>query len=303
MTQRRLSTALAVATMCSALIPAAVAGASTPPSSDAGGQDPYCAAHLALEAATSNDDQSASDAAVEAAKAAAPPVVAAAIDVAVAESPGPEDSFPSPEFNEAYGTIVQYVRDHCGFNELSILAQDYSFGGIGGEVAAGPTVIELDNEGTEYHEIIMFRRNEGVTESVDELMALPDDEVFGKITFAAAATAAPGTIGYGVTDLTPGDYIGLCFIPQGSTPDAVAEMMAESSVPGDSTMTMPAGSEPVGTDGGGEGGFGPPHFMLGMVVEFTVVEGGTTDTGSMVPMDHTSTSMDMTDTTGTTEAA
>ena len=41
---------------------------------------------------------------------------------------------------------------------------------------AGITVVRLDNQADEYHEIILIRRNEGTTESLDELLALPEDE-------------------------------------------------------------------------------------------------------------------------------
>ena len=54
---------------------------------------------------------------------------------------------------------------------------------------------------------------------------------------------------------------------------------------------MAASSAPEGSVPVSSAPKGPPHFTLGMDVEFTVVEGGaaTTDTGSM-----TMTSMDMT---------
>jgi hypothetical protein len=287
MNNRRAATALAIGVVVAGMIPAMVSEASSPPSSD-GSDTAYCDAHLALEEAASGDG-SAMGAAVAEAMAAAPDELQEPLATAVASAPNEGPS--SPEFDEAYGTIVQWLRGHCGFNELNVLAKDYSYGGIGGEVAAGPTILTIDNQGTEFHEMAIIRKNDGVTETAEELLALPDEEVDAKITFVGAAVSPPGAEGYGVVDLTPGDYIGLCFFPEGSTPEAMAEMMAAEA-------SMPEGSAPAGSEGDGEEG--TPHAFLGMIVEFTVVEGGTTDTGSMMPMDH---STDMTDMTDTTESA
>ena len=63
-----------------------------------------------------------------------------------------------------------------------------------------------------------------------------------------AAFAEPGGTGQDVFDLSAaGDYVVVCFIPVGSTPEAIAE--AEAS-----------GVEVEG----------PPHFTQGMFQEFTV---------------------------------
>ncbi len=40
--------------------------------------------------------------------------------------------------------------------------------------------------------MVVFRRNAGVTETVDELLALPQEEVVTKATMVAATGAAPG---------------------------------------------------------------------------------------------------------------
>ena len=189
MQHRRVTTLVALGATVAGLVPATLAAASGPSPAAA---DEYCAAHLALEAAIANEDEEDDAAAVEAAIAAAPEEVAEALNT-VAENE-PTDGPPSPEFLEAYGVVVDYVRENCGFAEIDVLAQDYSFGGIGGEVAAGPTIINLLNEGTEYHEMIVFRRNEGVTQPLEELLALPGDEAFAMLTFVGAVIARPGRI-------------------------------------------------------------------------------------------------------------
>ena len=313
--RRLMMRTLAAGAVCAGFIPATIAVASGSDPSTAG-DDPYCAAHLELEAATNGEDPAAIEAAIAGAQAAAPDELQDAITTAIETAPSEEP--PSPEFTEAYGALVDYVRENCGFAEIDVLAKDYSYGGIGGEVAAGPTIINLINEGTEFHEIVLLRRGEGVTMPVEELLALPEEEAFAQVTFAGFVIAAPGTEGSGVVDLAPGEYIALCFIPKGTTPEAMEEMMAaegsmaegsmaEGTMPegsmAEGTMpegtmaegSMPAGSAPEGS--APAGGEGPPHFMEGMIVEFSVVEGGATDTGTTMVMDMTATTEAGSDTT------
>lgn len=85
----------------------------------------------------------------------------------------------------------------------------------------------------------MFRVNDGVTETVQELLALPDEEAMTKATMATVTGALPGESEYAVADLRPGKYAMVCFVPEGTT-----------------------GRDTEGT--------GQPHFMKGMVYEFTV---------------------------------
>ena len=232
----------------------------------------YCQAHLGHEAAFGSGDPAAIGPAVEAATAAAPAEIADALATAIAIAPSLEGP-PPPEFSEAYGTSVDWVVDNCGFNVVDVLATEYEFGGLPEELAAGPTVVRLTNDGEEVHEIVVFQRLEGTTESIEELLALPEEEAFSKIAPVNGAVVMPGEDGAFVADLAPGNYIALCFLPVGNTPEMVAEMMAapEGTAPmGTESMgtgmdmdmgTAPAGTEPV------------PHFMEGMVQEFTVVDG------------------------------
>jgi hypothetical protein len=78
-----------------------------------------------------------------------------------------------------------------------------------------------------------------VTETVEELLALPEEEVMTKTTMVAATGAAPGEDEHAIADLTTGTYAMLCFVPEGTTSEETE-------------------------------GHGQPHFMRGMVFEFTV---------------------------------
>ncbi len=227
------------------------------PSTDAAGTDPtsagsvdaFCQAELDVEAATASQDPEAIEPAFAALQEAAPEDISDAVETAIAEAEKflAAGGMPTPEFDDAYAEVVGFVSDNCGFGALDVLAKDYSFGGIGPEVPAGPTVVSLVNDGTEVHEIIIIRKNDDVTESFDELLELPERQARRKTTFAGAAFADPGEDGQTVLDLEAGEYIALCFIPKGTTPEVMADMES-------------GGSEPQG----------PPHFVEGMKHEFVV---------------------------------
>ena len=108
--------------------------------------------------------------------------------------------------------------------------------------------------------MIVARRNDGVTESFAELVALPPDEGQQKVTFAGSrATGAPGPM-RAISVVQEGDYIAICFIPQGTTelPDFNAP------APSSGASMGPASAAPLG----------PPLFLLGMKQEFTVTAAG-----------------------------
>ncbi len=278
MHRRTLLAAVAVTAGFAGLIPAAMAGATTPPTSG-GGEDPYCAAHLALEQATNGDGSGGDRRRCRGGQGGRSARGGRRHRHGAGER-SDRRAAKSRVHRRPTTPSSQYVRDNCGFNELHVLAKDYSYGGIGGEVAAGPTIVDLDNQGTEYHEIFIVPSQRGRHRDGRRAAGAAGrrDQRQGHRR-RRCAFAAPGTVGHVVVDLTPGDYIALCFIPKGSTPEAVAEMMAAAaSAPMPSTGAAAEGTAPTGSGGGEEG---PPHFTLGMYVEFTVVEGGTTETGSM----------------------
>jgi hypothetical protein len=221
----------------------------------------FCAAELALEAAFNSEDEAAIGAAVEAVTAAAEPVgMAEAVGAAVGAEGGPE----SPEFQEAYGDVIDYMKANCGFAEIDVTASEYAFEGVPVEIPAGPAIISLENVGEQVHEFAAMRINDDVTLSVEELLALPEGEAESMVTPAAFAFTFPGTVGHATADLAPGRYVALCFLPEGATPEVL--MQLEELGLGGPEATLPAGETlPAELE------VGPPHFTLGMVHEFTVV--------------------------------
>ena len=163
--------------------------------------------------------------------------------------------------------MIGFVKDNCGFTEINVTAADYNYTGLEAEYPVGPAVITLTNDGTEVHEMIVLRVNDDVTETAAEIVALPEEEAFSKVALKTVAFAFPGTEGFGSTDLEPGRYIAVCFIPQGATPEVMQQLMESGEGP-PGEGSAPEGSAPEGS--GPELELGPPHHTQGMLQEFTV---------------------------------
>ena len=149
------------------------------------------------------------------------------------ESEGSDETF------ELYGDTIAWAGDNCDVETLDVTAVDYAFEGVPDELSTGYTVVTFSNEGQEQHEMFALRFNDGTTESLEEIVELPEEEVFTKISPVNATWAPPGgsdTVSWNLSE--PGRYAIVCFIPVGSV--------------------------------GETEGDGPPHFTQGMVREFTV---------------------------------
>jgi hypothetical protein len=223
------------------LAPTPTAGEPTSPEAAA-----FCPAAIAAEMTFNNSEDPAEyGAAFDAAIAAAPAEIRPAVETYVAEAA-------TGEFGDAYAEMVEWMKSNCGYPNIDVAASEYSFGGVPPELHAGPTIISFANVGEEVHEILLFRVNDGVTLTLEELLALPEEEAFANVTFFTAAFAFPDEVGYGLTELTPGRYVAVCSLPEHADPEMIAQ------------MTGPDSSAPPGAD------FGPPHFTLGMAQEITV---------------------------------
>lgn len=159
---------------------------------------------------------------------------------------GGEDfsAFETPEFAAAQAEVDPYVFANCDFDaSVETTGVDYGFEGLPETIEGGRVAILFTNEGEEAHEIAVMRRNDGVTESFEDLLALPEEQAMEKVTPVGGAFApSKGSKALLVGDFEPGDYIAICFVPVGS-----------KSVDGEITE-----------------GTGTPHFMHGMQQEFTV---------------------------------
>lgn len=160
---------------------------------------------------------------------------------------GDPSGFQSDETFGKYLEVLEGTVEECGFAEVSTTAVDYAFEDLPETVDAGTVALKLDNQSEgELHEIVLFKKAEGETRSAEEILNDPASEEEGPGEFAGFAFAEPGEQATGIANLTPGEYIAVCFVPVGSGGE---------------------GGDEAGEEGGEEG---PPHFTQGMFAELTV---------------------------------
>lgn len=162
-------------------------------------------------------------------------------DAAEAEGPPP---MPGDAFYPASAEVSDYLSANCDLETVDVTATNYAYAGIPGTVPAGTTVINLANEADEFHEIVLMQIAEGEERSLEELMALPEEEAEALVSEKGFVLAPPGAETYVTAELEPGRYVAICFVPVGATPEALASGAALDEADG--------------------------HFMHGMVSEFEV---------------------------------
>ncbi len=139
-----------------------------------------------------------------------------------------------------------------GADEVTVTGIEYAYQGVPDNAKAG-TVVTFVNGGSEVHEVVAIRRNEGVTTTLDELVAMPEEESNKLVSFLGVAIASPGDTAPETIALDqPGSYIFICFIPVGTK---ALPSLAPDATPNESLLPD-----------------GPPHFVQGMVAEFNVTE-------------------------------
>jgi hypothetical protein len=184
----------------------------------------------------------------------APDAVAAEVDLlvrSVAEEAEtgvpPEEADPDAEERlfAAYAAVQDHLYDSCEADEVvDVELTNYAFVGVPRTLpVADEAYFKLANvsDGTErpeLHEVFLGRRNPGTDEPIEELLAL-DDEVLEKITPMGHELLAPGGRAVMPVALEPGDYLMVCFVPEGASFEDFE-------------------------------GTGPPHALLGMTYEFSV---------------------------------
>jgi uncharacterized cupredoxin-like copper-binding protein len=138
-------------------------------------------------------------------------------------------------------------------------AKEYSFTGPK-SVPAGLTQLDLDNTGTEDHQLALFRMNEGV-EPATVLAALGEKGLDAGLQYGSWVPGpngtAPGTTTSVVVELGPGKYIVACVIPDATgTPHAMKGMLTDLTV---TPASGPPAQSPAGLP---EVQLGDYHFEL-----------------------------------------
>jgi plastocyanin len=139
-----------------------------------------------------------------------------------------------------------------GGTDVTVTGVEYAYQGVPERAKTG-SIVSFVNGGNEVHEVVAIRRNEGVTTTLDELLAMPEEESNKLVTFLGVAVASPGeTAPETITLDEPGSYVFICFIPVGTTE---LPSLAPDATPNESLLPD-----------------GPPHFVQGMVAEFSVTD-------------------------------
>lgn len=135
------------------------------------------------------------------------------------------------------------------YPELRMVATDYAFE-VTGEVAAGLTLITLENNGAEPHHAQLMQLTEGESpETLQVAMGQGPEEMFGLGRFVGGPSAVgPGGQTQVILNLDPGQYVALCFV---ESPDGVPHLakgmvqafeVAESGTPTATEEPQAAGS-------------------------------------------------------------
>jgi hypothetical protein len=150
-------------------------------------------------------------------------------------------AFETPEFLAASEAVYSSLDDACDANVVDVSAVDYGYEGVPATLPAGTTsfVMVNDSAAGEAHEFSLVKLSDDTDLTLEDLLELPEAEAEQHIErFAGGVFAPAGAAAGTATELTPGRWAYVCFIP-------------------------------VGTVDGAEG-TGPPHFVEGMAGEFTV---------------------------------
>ncbi len=141
---------------------------------------------------------------------------------------------------------------------VEVTAVDYGYEDLPSTIEAGTQLSLTNASANEIHELVAFRLADDETRSIDELVALPPEELLGLVgpEPAMVLLAPPGgeqiaAVGDGTVS-EPGRYGVICVIPTGADPVEYLEAAAESE------------GGPPQVDGG------PPHITQGMFAEFVV---------------------------------
>jgi plastocyanin len=211
----------------------------------------FAALVLAGCAAGSSPSPAASTAASPSASASASASAAASMDASASPS-GSADASASASAGASGGASAG--PSGVAGADITVTGVDYAFAGIPDQVEPG-TVLGFRNSGNEVHEMVVFRINDDVELTLQELLALPQEESSELVQQVGFAIADPGEDAEETVTLAEaGNYGMLCFIPIGTT--SVPE-----GTPPPSGAPLPSGI-----------GSGPPHFTAGMIKQFTVGE-------------------------------
>ncbi|HEX2180015.1 MAG TPA: hypothetical protein VHL54_10955 [Actinomycetota bacterium] len=141
---------------------------------------------------------------------------------------GDPAGFRSAELLAARNEVAPVDVESCDLNPLEFGAQEYRYTGIPEQAEHGTTSLQMRNEGTEAHEMNLYRRKpefEGDFAAILRRGAQAEEA-----TPVAGGYAAPGARSTVVAELSGGDYVMFCTLRAGNQAHWQRGMIVEFSV-------------------------------------------------------------------------
>jgi hypothetical protein len=142
------------------------------------------------------------------------------------------------EFEAANRRLQAWIARDCGYPVIRVIATDFRFTGITQTIPAGTVVFTFGNQGLERHDLDIYRIADGTSQTLQDIVKLPEPQRAGILESVDSIVATPGSSETLFVTLQPGRYGVACFELRGSVP--------------------------------GVEGTGPPHATEGMIAEFVV---------------------------------
>jgi len=160
---------------------------------------------------------------------------------------------------------------------IDVSAAEYSFAVSSKVVAAGRVPVELHNNGSEPHQVMILRLHDGV--SIDRYVsaAHSDEGAASSLIDNAGGVNVvdPGASGTGYADLAPGKYALVCYIPSGDHVGHLHKgMVAEVTVPDSAANAPVAAPSALGDVVMQDFNFTLPPQGLGTAGTYRVVNNG-----------------------------
>ena len=139
--------------------------------------------------------------------------------------------FTIQELTSARSRLHEFDLENCKLTRIEVGGKDFAFEGLENTYRPNSYSFEFENAGAEAHEMVLLRKNDGVTEPFVDLLGMPREELLQRVSQEGGAFADKGSSNFTLATLRPGDYAVACLIPAGD---------------------------------------GEPHFKKGMLTEFLV---------------------------------
>jgi hypothetical protein len=194
-------------------------GTTAPPSEEAAFDAAACDAFAGVTAGFAGDPAVAGEAAADLVAAVPDDLAdhATAIADAFAAMESDPEALGAPEFVAGWQAVGDAAFDGCETEEaVDVRGVDFAFTGLPAELPAGRVALRLTNESEsgDPHELVLVRRLPGTDAPVEDLLALPPDQLFSQVAMTAVLfVEEPDGSAAGLVDLEAGDYVAVCMLP------------------------------------------------------------------------------------------